>query len=275
MTKIKVYIDFEAISAPFSYKLRIPNDTPYAYSLGIHVGKKFIHRTKVLDFNKVDVTDLDDRMRLYIINDIRDILSKRTFAVNKNSIEFVSWVPNLEKKILSKCFKGIKVIDQVKGKQVSLTALTKEEFKGEYFELLKKEVNNKLGSEFIEKRGLNKDGALAAIAGYQLYADARNIEKKWDIHIPIRTLLKEIRLYSADDVIRMSWLELNNAEFVKRVKDQVEINVERQKDSRTLFKLNAAISMLKKADQKLTIAEVLEFKEKERQVLLDKKNKEK
>ena len=178
MTKIKVYIDFEAISAPFSHNLKIRNDTPYAYSLGIHVGKKFIHRTKILDFNKVDISDLDERMRLYIIDDIRDILNKRSFAVNRKTIEFISWAPNLEKKILSKCFKGIKVSDQVKGHQISLTTLTKEEFNGEYFELLKKEVNKKIGIEFIKKRGLNKDGALAALAGYQLYADARNIENK-------------------------------------------------------------------------------------------------
>ena len=274
MTKIKVYIDFEAISAPFSYKLKIPNDTPYAYSLGIHVGKKFIHRTKILDFHRIDIMDIDDRMRLYIIDDIRDILSKPTFGVNKNSIEFISWSPVLEKKILSKCFKGIKVSDQAKGKQVSLTTLTKEEFNGEYFDSLKKEVAKKLEIEFIEKRGLNKDGALAALAGYQLYADSRNIEKKWDIHVPIRRLLKEITLYSADDVIRMSWLEKNRLEFDKRLAVQIKINEESQRDSRALIKLNAAISMLKKVNQKLTIAEVLETKENERQTLLDKKNKQ-
>lgn len=275
MAKIKVYIDFEAISAPFSYKLKIPNDTPYAYSLGIHVDKKFIHRTKILDFSKIVISDLDDRMRLYIMDDIRDILKDRSFAVNRNSIEFVSWAPNLEKKILSRCFKGIKVNDQVKGKQVSLSALTKEEFKGEYFKLLKEEVNKNLEPEFIENRGLNKDGALAALAGYQLYADSRSIPKKWQIHVPVRALLKEITLYSADDVIRMSWLELNKSEFDIRLAKQVKINAESQKNARTLIKLNAVISMLRKSNQKLTIAEVLKIKEKERQELVDLKNKKK
>ena len=53
MTKIRVFIDFEAISAPFSYDLNIKNDLPYAYSIGIHVGKKFKTRTTIINFNNI------------------------------------------------------------------------------------------------------------------------------------------------------------------------------------------------------------------------------
>ena len=264
MTKLQVYIDFEAISAPFSNNLKINNDLPYAYSIGIHKGKKFKTKTTIINFNNVSKDDVFEFIRIDISDKLRILTGDKTFKTNSDSIIFVGWAPLLEKKILSKSFKGIKVIDQTKGDSISLSSLTEEEFKdANYFESLKDEVKKKLDPEFITRRGLDHDGALAALAGYELYRSALNIKGKWDISINIRTLVKEIAEYSKDDILRMSFLFKNQSLFEKRKKDLIEKNAIKQKLSRKINKLNSLIKILDEYNPNDSIEKVINSSTKE------------
>ena len=261
MTKLRIFIDFEAISAPFSFKLNIPQDTPYAYSLGIHIGKKFKIKTTIVNFNEIGLDSLYEWIRLDIVEKIRDITGKKDFKVNKDSIQFIGWAPNLEKKILNKSFRGIEVIDQAKGESISLTTLTEKEFDGEYFKTLREFVAKTLDSEFIEKRGLKYDGALAALAGHALYASAKNITNKFTLDIDLRTLVKEIVKYSKEDIIRMSFLQLNQPIFIKRKKELLILNEKKQKLSIKINKVKRTISILEAYDKNMKVSDLLKEQE--------------
>lgn len=260
MTKIQVYIDFEAISAPFSHKLKVNNDLPYAYSIGIHKGKKFKTKTTVVNFNKVSKDDVFEFIRFDISDKLKELTGNKNFKINKDSVTFIGWAPILEKKILSQSFKGIEVIDQAKGESISLSTLTNKEYKDVvYFKTLKKEVNEKLDKEFIERRGLGHDGALAALAGYELYRSAMNIKSKWPISIDIRELVKEIVDYSKDDIVRMSFLSLNSNVFDKRKRELLKVNADKQRLSRQMNKLRNTIKSLESFDQEMNVSEALKI----------------
>ena len=204
MTKVQVYIDFEAISAPFSFDLKVQDDLPYAYTLGLYVGKKFKISTKIINFNEISIDNIFEHIRLDIISKIRKMLDNKTFGVNKDSVEFIGWAPNLEKQILNKALTGCKVKNMLKGQSLSLSALTKKAFSIEnYFPSFRKAVNKDLDEKFIQRRGLDQDGSLAALAGYQLLMHSKNKKGKYSVDINTSTLVKEIIQYSKDDVKRM------------------------------------------------------------------------
>lgn len=273
MTKLQVFIDFEAISAPFSNNLKIPNDLPYAYSIGIHKGKKFKTKTTIVNFNEISANDVFEFIRMDISEKIRILTGDKTFKTNKDTVVFVGWVPLLEKKILALAFKGIEVIDQTKGESVSLSKLTEKEFQTSYFEILRVIVHKHLDETFITRRGLHLDGALAALAGYKLYANAHNITKgKFNIEIDVKTLLKEINIYSKDDIVRMSFLHKNPSIFLKRKKDLLIVNEKKQKISRNINKINNLINTLQDFDKKETIEHVLEKSKKNLEELKKEKD---
>lgn len=272
MTKIQVFIDFEAISAPFSHNLKIENDLPYAYSIGIHKGKKFKTKTTIINFNKVSKDDIFDFIRYDISEKLKLLTGNKEFKTNKETITFLGWAPLLEKKILNRSFKGIIVKDQAKGESMSLSSLTEKEFKEKiYFKSIKSEMLNKMESEFIDKRGLKFDGAIAALAGYELYRNAMNIKEKWNLNLDIRTLVKEIADYSKDDILRMSFLHKNQTIFNKRTTLLLEKNKIKQQLSRKMNKLNNLVKSLKELNPKTTIKKALIDSEK----LLNELQKEK
>ena len=273
MTKLQIFIDFEAISAPFSHKLNINSDLPFAYSIGIHVGNKFKTKTTIINFNKVSKDDVYEFIRIDITDKIRTILNNGDFKVNRETIQFVGWAPNLEKKILEKAFRGIVVVDQLKGESLSLSTLTSEEFKdNDYFTELKKEVNKNLDPEFIQRRGLNLDGALAALAGYELYRSATNMKRHWEINMDPTVLIKEVIEYSKDDIERMSFLHKNPGIFFER-KEELKTKIRnKQIVSRQITRMKSFITALQNFDKDLTIEKVLEKSKLDLEEL--KKNKD-
>lgn len=273
MTKLQVFIDFEAISAPFSSKLKVNNDLPYAYSYGVHQGSRFKTRTTIIDFNKINKEDVFEFIRKDISDGLRSLTGNKTFKANKDTITFIGWAPNLEKKVLSKAFKGVRVTDQTKGESISLSSLTQIEYKEiTYFETLKKEVEKKLDPEFVIRRGLHHDGALAALAGYLLYKGARNIKDSWNIEIDTKQLLKEIKIYSKDDIVRMSFLFKNSALFAKRKKELIEKNKKKQTLSRRLNRLVSLSKSLANYDKEMTVEKLTKDINKEIEIL--KKDKD-
>lgn len=274
MTKVKIFIDFEAISAPFSYDAKLTDDMPSAYSIGVFVGKKFKVRTTIINFNKVNDENIFEYMRLDINSKVRTLLSKKDFSINKDTTQFVAWAANLERKFLERTFRGVEVKDMVTGKALSLNTLTSDIFDDEnYFTNLKTVMRENLQDTFILKRGLDKaDGAVAALAGYLFYINARNIKGKYKFNVDHRILAKEFRKYSEDDVKRMGWLYEHPNEYHKRKIELVEKHSINQKISRELTNTKKLIGLLSEQDKKMTVGTLLnELEQKRDKLMKDKK----
>jgi len=255
MTKLKVYIDFEAISAPFNRELGLTSDFPYAYSLGIYSGKQFKTETYVFNFSKENTEDIFEILRVNISRDIKRLTGKKSFVVNPKTIEFISYAPSLEKRILNKVYKGVKLTDISKGAMISLSQATEKYIKkDEYFDYLRGYVEKNVEERFYEKRGLVHDGAIAAVAGYYLYMSAHNKKGRFNKQpLDIKTLIKELVTYSKDDVVRMKYIEENKEEFFEVAKVRKKNILKRNKLSTEARNIDKTVNFLKTQDQELTV----------------------
>ncbi|NQZ66327.1 MAG: hypothetical protein HRT99_03905 [Mycoplasmatales bacterium] len=260
MTKMKVFIDFEAISYPFSKELQIDNNFPFAYSIGIFKGKKFKTKTTIINFKQISTDSVYEFIRKDISKKLRELTNNKNFKTNSDSVVFVGWSPFLEGKILNESFKGIELIDQANGDFVSLTKLTEKEFDDNYFENLRASSKQNLDDEFIIKRGLHLNGALAALAGYKLFSNTFNLKNgQYNINIDSRILLKEIRKYSKDDILRMAYLHDNPSIFEKRKQKLLIINKNKELINKEINRLNSTYRALMEFDHKQTILEALKY----------------
>ena len=239
MTKVKIFIDFESISAPFSRVGEIKRDMPYAYTLGIYKGKTFKTRTFIFNFNNESIEDVDQIMRTQILRDTRTLLANRTFKINKETSQFVSFAPVLEKKVLRTIYHGVSIYDISFGKQISLSNATASFIpSGNYFIEFKQWVDKNIEQSFISKRGLVHDGALASLAGHILLVDALNMDSRfYTAKIDIRILVKEIAEYSRDDVVRMKYINDDPKGFLETAVKVEKILKEKNAARKRLRKL--------------------------------------
>ena len=273
MTKIQVFIDFEAITQPFSKELKLDNDFPYAYTIGIKRGKQFKTKTSILNFNHVSEEDVFQFIRVDIIEKIHALIKLKGFKINKETIEFVGWAPNLEKKILAKSFEGIEVKDLAKGASISLSNLTNANFNNKkYFSTIRKDMTKSLKPDFITRRGLDQDGAIASLAGYLLFSDARNLSGKFSVDTNIGSLIKDLLEYSKDDVLRMHFLNSNPKIFNERKKALEEINKEKSILAKKKSRLKSFLNNLENYDADSKVSDVTTLIKKEL-IKLDKKKK--
>lgn len=258
MTKLKIFIDFEAISSPFSYDAKLSEDLPSAYSIGVFSGKKFKVKSTIINFNKINDENINEFIRLDIISKVKQMIGNKDFSINRETVEFVAWASNLEKRFLSKIFKGIAVKDMVKGVSLSLNTLTSDVFDAEnYFVYLKKIMQENLDQKFIKKRGLDKaDGALAALAGYLLYTKSRNIKGKYTFDFDTKNLMDEFRHYSLDDVRRMGWLYENPNEYHERKIKLIETHAKNLKIIREISNIKKTLNTIEKFDKKMTVSDL-------------------
>ena len=258
MNKIKVYIDFEIISNSLEYEIN-SKKIPYAYTMGIFVGKDFKTKIYVVNFNNVDIKDIYNKLNKKITWDIRHILKKFDFKVSGKSVEFAAFNHVLEKEILKKVFKYINVIDISKGERISLEKATEREMgKKNYFKELKEVVNKNLSSSFIEKKGLDKSGALAGFAGYILYKNVfPSKNDKYNLEINSKILLKEIKIYSEDDVVRMKIIVSNYKLFHDKAKRWNKIIKKNNSNNKIIKKNKIIIDELKKINPELKIKDYL------------------
>ncbi|MCC3161031.1 MAG: hypothetical protein K4H23_04915 [Mollicutes bacterium PWAP] len=242
INKIRVLIDFEAISNPFSRKLKIDLDLPFAYSMSFKYKGNWNTKSYVIDFNKVGKYDVYSNIRKSIIKNLKQILGY-SFKVNSETIYFVGWAPILERKLVTKIFNdNFDVKDLAKGHQISLSKVTRELDKN-YWEDFSKAISRNIDNEIASKRAVDSnDGAKAALAGYILFCKANGIkDKKWYFNFDSSTLLKELYEYSKDDVIRMIMIEENYSSFLEKT---LLIEKERHKKN----KIRSKISNLTKAN---------------------------
>lgn len=262
MTKLKVFIDFEAISLPFTRKTTIEQNFPFAYTLGFYVGKKFKTRTFIFNFQKNHLDHVKDIMRQNIISDIRHLLNQKTFQVTKDSIEFVGWNPTLERKILGRIFPHFTVNSLNKGVELSLSRLT-HEITNNYFSYFKKIINNQIDAKLIVRRGMDQDGAIAAFAGYLLYASVHDQRNKYVIDFNLEILLQELRRYSREDVTRMHFLNSHPQLFNKRKEKALLLIKQKNKLKSQINQKEKLLKLINKFDGKKTVKQINEEIKKE------------
>lgn len=273
MNKIKIYIDFEAISSPFNWSFNAKEDWPFAYSIGTFEKTKFITKSFVMDFghlkskikgSQIDGLNIFDELKLNLKKDIEALLKNPN--VNFEQITFVAWSGDLERRILWKLFgKKIEVIDQNSDMHASLKIITSKEIPvDKYFTSFRQDVIKNLDKNFYEKRGLKYDGALAALGGYILLLTQTKRNGKWLFETDQKTLLKEMIEYSLDDVLRMGIIEKNGKEWFDT---QLKLNQDRNEQISSLSKAKSKnerlLRELKNFDENLTIKDVIKSIEKE------------
>lgn len=255
MTKLRIFIDFEAISLPFTRKTKIESNFPFAYTLGFYVGKKFKTRTFIFNFQKEALDSINEIMRKQIIHDIRFILDQKNFAFNKDSVEFIGWNPTLEKQILGRIFPNFIVNSLSKGIELSLTRLT-HEIKNDYFSYFKKIISQQINSKLIQRRGMNHDGAIAAFAGYLLYAIVHDPKNKLVVDFNLEILLKEIRRYSREDVTRMHFLHSHPELFAKRREKALLLIKQKNKLKNMINQKERLLKLINKFKSEKTVAQI-------------------
>ena len=252
-----IYIDFEAIAFPFNQDTKLKRDFPYAYSLGVFIGDEFKTKTFIFDFNKFDPKDIDNILRRQIVQDVKELKKDRLVRINPKTTQFISYSPTLEKRILSKVYKGVKVKDISEGLRISIASATKQYIdKDKYFQYLKEYVSRNVDQDFIENRGLESDGALAAIAGYYLYMHSCNKKSEFmkeDMDIDL--LIEELTIYSKDDVIRMKYIEENKEEFFRIAKERDLLFSKISKVATKINGIKNSLNNLEGIDPKITIKE--------------------
>ena len=269
MTKLKVFIDFESVSSPFNSAAHLPKDFPYAYSIGVFAGKKFKTSTYIFNFNQEGFEEINQILRLQIIQDVRRLTNKRFFKINMDSTQFVSFAPVLERKILSKVYSGVEIYDIAMGYPISLSNATKQYLPDDtiYFVELKKWVKENIPESFIKSRGLDHDGSLASLAGHILAVSALNIESKfYPSAINVTLLMKELRVYSKDDTVRMKYIHDHKTEFIELAKRTKSLIIEKNKARSKISKLKNIKQFLEE-NKKLSIKQATTNVDKEIQEL--------
>lgn len=283
MNKIKIYIDFEAISSPFNWSFNAKEDWPFAYSIGTFDKSKFITKTFVMDFGKlkanikasqIEGPDIFNELKTNLKKDVEALLKQPDIPFEQ--ITFIAWSGDLERRIISKLFgKKIEVVDQNSDMHASLKAITSNEIPiDKYFTNFRQDVIKSLDKSFYEKRGLKFDGALAALGGYILLLSQTKRNGRWLFKTNEKTLLKEMAEYSLDDVVRMGIIERNGKEWFDK---QLKLNQDRNQKIAAIAKSKSKneriVKELRNYDKDLTIESLIEILEKENEENIKKLEK--
>ncbi|QJG67101.1 DUF2779 domain-containing protein [Mycoplasma phocoenae] len=239
----QVYIDFEAITNPFSKILKIPNSTPYCYTLGFKNPKGvFQSHTFVMDFRKNK--DFYSTLRQAIIRDIKRIDP----SIKLKYVEFIGHNPVLEDECIKKLFPKHIVKPLIENQRISLSLLTRKKFNNEYFREIKKIIDSSTSSKVIKNRITGQNGAIASYVGFLLFCmdNKINTDKKFYINIDRQLIISELKEYSHDDVWKM--------EYVSKHKDQTQEWLNDINHKREILKQINALGV----DENLTIKELKE-----------------
>ncbi|QJR43901.1 DUF2779 domain-containing protein [Mycoplasma miroungirhinis] len=214
--KIRVFIDFEAITNPFARFIKIENSTPYCYTLGLE-NEHGIFKSHTYVINFRNYKKIYEILRLHIKKDIKKVNPQ----IKINDVEFVGHNPVLENKCLNKLFPKNKVLPLISQQTISLSILTRKQFKKEYFVQIKEIINTKSTHNVFKNRILSNNGAIASYVGFLLYCKDNNFETKKHYYIDIdkQLLIKELKEYSHDDVWKMQYVNEHLDEVDMWLKD--------------------------------------------------------
>ncbi|OYD27058.1 hypothetical protein EI74_0218 [Mycoplasma testudineum] len=268
--KHKIYIDFEAISGPFNYSLQGYNqdpDLPFAYTIGRKNNKNWEHETHIVDFPKVESKDeILENIKYKITENLNNWFPN----FKEEDITFVGFSTHLEKVILGKIFPKANIAEVLPNTNISLSKLTKSGFEQNYFPYLKEQISNNFSERDIKKLRLDKDGAIAAFAGALIFIHenqkaGKKCYSRFYIKTDIQRVIKELKIYSIDDVTRMFHIEDNYKDIMQRAE---LILVQRNKARVFQKKIRTYETLLKELqnynfDSNSTVNKLMKFIEKD------------
>ncbi|MGX9340636.1 hypothetical protein [Mycoplasma sp. 4044] len=212
--KTEIYIDFEAITNPFAKMIGLKSGTPYCYTLGIKNNFNVIKtHTFVSDFKKSDYMKV---MREAIIRDINRIDN----TIKMSEVIFVGHNPVLEKKIIKELFPNNEVKPLLSHATVSLDLITHKDFNQPYFTEVRNAILSNTKNNVLENKFVH-DGSLASFVGCLLFCMQKQRKipfKRYNLEISRQTVLKELKQYSKDDVLKMFWIDERRDDIDEMIK---------------------------------------------------------
>ncbi|AMD81352.1 hypothetical protein MCANPG14_00808 [Mycoplasmopsis canis PG 14] len=231
MNKIKIYIDFEAIT--FNYLARINYmyfkkldeekiDLPYCYTIGYFKNqdkkKNFKTLSNIFDltplFKMKNINNFWIKAREILLSDIKQLINYNGENNILDNIEFYSWNNTLESPILEKLF-NLKSNDLSNGINIGLDKLVpKSLFKSEYFEKTFKSKINELSPK-VKFNNETSSGRIAACLGALLIINGNPFyfkKSKLSRHLSdedIEIIISDVLSYNKDDVVKLSYIEKN------------------------------------------------------------------
>ncbi|WBP84108.1 hypothetical protein [Mycoplasmopsis edwardii] len=285
--KVKIYIDFEAIT--FNYLSRIDYhlfftkkdkliELPFYFTIGYFkdpINYKFFRTySSAFDLKPIqknrDINEFWAGVRKELIKGIKTLLKDDEFVINENTVEFYSWNTTLETPILMKSL-GIPSNDLAGGDQIGLDRLIpKNKFTKNHFEGLHSDLfNQRLGRYKISEGDAGGKiaaivGALALINGNKHYLTKSKF--KGAIHrIIMDHLLNCVRKYNKDDVLKLAYVEKNQEQTKQLIKKFHERRWIRDKYAGNISKCHALLSKIDQVleyvnfDKNKYMNEIVEF----------------
>ncbi|MFV8401058.1 hypothetical protein [Mycoplasma sp. 005V] len=263
--KIKVFIDFEAIT--FNFLKRLPGNIkadmlPYCYTIGMYrdndVEKGFMTKTSLMSFKDFDYRTYIKKLKSNLINDI-SILAKEkiTFQNIDEKIEFYGWNPQMENDILNRlfqvnCFNASKY----KGKRMlSLKIVVPHLDRDDYFKATRKLFA--LKQPDVDRDIFNDPGFAAAYLGYIRFLLFNKTKKSAN---KINLSLKDLHLidtdivnYNKDDVLKLDYCYRNQDIILERSNQLDTIDSNISKNASYLSNQKKMLANFKKYAEKYSI----------------------
>ncbi|WP_040545431.1 hypothetical protein [Mycoplasmopsis alligatoris] len=228
MDKYKIYVDFEAIDSKLLRQLKLKRKHlhfPYCYTIGYNNNGQFKTITKILKLKNLNSDNIYRTLKGSLCTDINKLVGQK-INIDAQSVVFIGWNPSLETYITQYLFK-MPTQPQIMLNNFSLDFVSKGgEFKSNYFDSV---MNLKLKNRaFKSVLKFNKSGYTAAFIGALLLAHYQNIpfEESKLSEKQINLILKELREYNQDDVLKMWYVEQNINEVNMKVNNIRNIELE-------------------------------------------------
>ncbi|SJZ50356.1 hypothetical protein [Mycoplasmopsis verecunda] len=254
--KIKVFIDFEAITNNYLKRLPINLNIrflPYCYTIGIYRDndpkKAFMTRTSIMSFKSFKYRVYINKLKSNLLSDI-SILAKEEITIQniKNKVEFYGWNPEMENVILNKLFNtNCFNVSRHKGRPVALKIIVPHLENVDYFPQTKKILTEKFDDINIEE--FNEPGFACSYLGYIRLCLFNKFKMPGKIRITqldFQTIDSEIVNYNKEDVIKLDYCYKNQEIILDRSRKLESINQRIGKSSQELHSQRNQLKRFKK-----------------------------
>ncbi|MHA3795838.1 hypothetical protein [Mycoplasma sp. VS31B] len=277
--KLKVFIDFEAITNNFLKRLPINLNIrflPYCYTIGVYrnndVKNGFITKTSLMSFKNFELRTYRKKLKVNLLNDISILAKEKITEENlHDKVEFYGWNPQMENLILNNLF-GIECFNASKhnGKQMlSLKIVVPHMHKDNYFQETKKIFAAKQPE--VEQNIFNDPGYAASYLGYMRFiAFSKLNKKKYKINLTLDDIAlidTDIMNYNKDDVIKLDYCYRNQDIILKRSKKLTSIDANINRSANNLSQQKRLLKNFEKYAEKYNKKSVVGTNDK--QVIAD------